>query len=110
MVDISKGFYNKGYLDDPIYSDRQVWANSVDPAQTAPKQAVPSGSALFAFPDLYLFDKCMISKFKIIVAIFWVSEYLGFLQYIFIYLSNLIHYIGSSVDQPGLLVWFLTMM
>ena len=31
---------------DPKFSDKQVWANSADPDQTAPL----SGSALFAIP------------------------------------------------------------
>ena len=28
------------YLNDPKFSDRSVWANSVDPDQTAPRGAV----------------------------------------------------------------------
>ena len=28
------------YLNDPKFSDRQVWANSADPDQTAPLGAV----------------------------------------------------------------------
>ena len=28
------------YHNDPKFSDRQVWANSVDPDQTAPRGAV----------------------------------------------------------------------
>ena len=38
------------YHNDPKFSDRRVWANSVDPDQTAPK-AVWSGSTLFAIPS-----------------------------------------------------------
>ena len=34
--------------NDPKLSDRQVWANSVDPEQTAPDGTVRSGSTLFA--------------------------------------------------------------
>ena len=34
--------------NDPKFSDRQVWANSVDPDQTAPERAVWSGSTLLA--------------------------------------------------------------
>ena len=33
------------------FSDRQVWANSADPDQTAPRAAVWSGSTLFAIPS-----------------------------------------------------------
>ena len=36
------------YRNDPKFSDRQVWANSADPYQTALKGAVSSGSSLFA--------------------------------------------------------------
>ena len=34
------------YCNDHKFSDRQVWANSADPDQTAPR----SGSTLFAIP------------------------------------------------------------
>ena len=44
--------YSKYYMysmrNDPKLSDRQVWANRVDPEQTAPKGTVWSGSTLFA--------------------------------------------------------------
>ena len=36
------------YHNGPKFSDRQVWANSIDPDQTAPRGAVLSGSTLFA--------------------------------------------------------------
>ena len=36
--------------NDPKFSDREVWANSADPDQTAPRGAVWSGSSLFAIP------------------------------------------------------------
>ena len=42
----------KVYRDFPKFSDRQVWANSADPDQTAPKGAVWSGSKLFAIPSV----------------------------------------------------------
>ena len=38
-----------GYSNDPKFSDRQVWANSVDPDET-----VWSGSTLFAIPSASL--------------------------------------------------------
>ena len=38
------------HRNDPKFLDRQVWANSVDPDQTAPREAVWSGSTLFAIP------------------------------------------------------------
>ena len=36
------------------YSDKNVWANSVDPDQTAPIGAVWSGSTLFAILSVLL--------------------------------------------------------
>ena len=39
------------YRNDPKFSDGQVWANSADPDQTAPRGAVWSGSTLFAIPS-----------------------------------------------------------
>ena len=32
------------YRNVPKFSDRQVWANSADPDQTAPRGAIPSAS------------------------------------------------------------------
>ena len=39
------------YRNFPKFLDRQVWANSADPDQTAPRGAVWSGSTLFAIPS-----------------------------------------------------------
>ena len=39
------------YRNDPKFLDRQAWANSADPDQTAPRGAVWSGSTLFAIPS-----------------------------------------------------------
>ena len=39
------------YRNDPKFSDRNTWANSADPDQTAPRGAVRSGSTLFAIPS-----------------------------------------------------------
>ena len=71
------------YHNDPKFSDRQVWANSVDPEQTAPKEAVYPGSTLFAIPSalfghisLYI-TKLHCSNFRIITAIFSVCEISG---------------------------------
>ena len=35
-----KSFIITQYRNDPKFSDRQVWANSADPDQTAPRGAV----------------------------------------------------------------------
>ena len=42
---VQKKKYNRNV---PKFSDREVWANSVDPDQAAPRGAVWSGSTLFA--------------------------------------------------------------
>ena len=45
--------WSSGYCNDPKFSDRQIWANSVDPDQTAPDQdlhclpAIVSGVRIF---------------------------------------------------------------
>ena len=39
------------YRDVPKFLDRQVWANSADPDQTAPRGAVWSVSTMFAIPS-----------------------------------------------------------
>ena len=65
------------YRNDPKFSDRQVWANSVDPDQTAPRGAVWSGSTLFAaLSNIFWMHHSTvkahfsISNFSIITAIF----------------------------------------
>ena len=52
---ISSAFAGKSYRNDPKFSERQIWANSADPDQTAPRGAVWSGPTLFAIP-LHLLD------------------------------------------------------
>ena len=39
------------YSNDPMFLDRQIWANSADPDQTALRGAVWSGSSLLAIPS-----------------------------------------------------------
>ena len=51
------------YHNDPKFLDRQVWANSADPDQTAPIGGVWSGSTLFAIPAALLFGKSILFKF-----------------------------------------------
>ena len=41
----------RDYQNGPKFSDRNVWANSADPDQTAPRGAAWSGSTLFAIPS-----------------------------------------------------------
>ena len=53
FVTVELGFQilQKNYGNDPKFSDRYAWANSVDPDQTSPRGAVWSGSTLFAIPS-----------------------------------------------------------
>ena len=74
------------YHNDPKFSDRYAWANSVDPDQTAPRGAIWSGATLFfhsicIFWTHYSMVEPNCSNFSIITAVFWVSEYLGMLRY-----------------------------
>ena len=43
--------FSRAYHNFPRFSDRQVWANSADPDQTATRGAFWSGSTLFAIPS-----------------------------------------------------------
>ena len=52
---VLKKYHITCYHNDPKFLERQVWANSADPDQTAPQGigiqgAVLSGSSLFAIP------------------------------------------------------------
>ena len=74
------------YHNDPKFSDRYAWANSVDPDQTAPRGAIWSVATLFfhsicIFWTHYSMVEPNCSNFSIITAVFWVSEYLGMLRY-----------------------------
>ena len=53
-----------------IFSDRQAWANSLDPDQTASLGAVWSGSTLFAILSALLYGKATLFNFRIITAFF----------------------------------------
>ena len=64
------------YHNDPKFSDRQVWANSADPDQTAHQ-----GLHCLQF-RLHLSVELHCSNFRVITTIFWMSEYLGHLRYI----------------------------
>ena len=82
-IALHPGIY-KVYRKVPKFSDRQVWANSVDPDQTAPR-AVWSGSTLFAIPSpsfgcISLWKIHMSQIFGLLQYIFRVSEFLGVLR------------------------------
>ena len=58
------------YRNYPKVLDGQVWANSVDPDQTAPKGAVWSGSTLFAIPSA-LFGHITLEQIHIVQFLEW---------------------------------------
>ena len=66
------------YCNVPKISDRQIWANSVDPDQTAPHCL----QSLCTFWMHYSKEKPSCSTFREITANFRVSKILGFLQYL----------------------------
>ena len=67
------------YRNFPKFSDRQVWANSVDPDQSLIKVYTVCNSVYVFWANSYVV-KQFCSNFRIITAIFWVSEFLGFLR------------------------------
>ena len=80
----------KVYRNVPKSLDRQIWANSVDQDQTAPLTQIRlllrvhtvcySGSTLFAIPSAsfgHITVKPSCSNFRIITAIFRMSEFYG---------------------------------
>ena len=74
----------KGYTSHvPKFSNRQAWANSVDPDQTAPDQGLYTVcNSVCIFWSHYSIVEPQCSNFKIITApLFRVSEYLGILRY-----------------------------
>ena len=76
-------------------SDKMLYANSVDPDQTAPEGAVWSGSTLFAIPLSILGNNCVKSKIwarKVWNKVFEILEHLPYLLFfenisIFLYFS-----------------------
>ena len=80
-----QNIHNWMYRNFPKFSDRQVWANSVDPDQTAPIRAVWSGSTLFTIPSasfglVILWQSHIVQILEWLQQMFWVSEYLGNLR------------------------------
>ena len=72
--------FNLHYRNDPKFSDRYAWANSADPDQTAPREAVWSGSTLFAIPSasfglITLWYSHVVQILEWLQRILWVSEY-----------------------------------
>ena len=64
------------YRNVTKFSDRQVWANSADPDQTAPRGVLWSGSTLFAIPSAF-FGCISLRKshlFRVITPNVWVSK------------------------------------
>ena len=73
---------NGKYRNVPMFSDRQVWANSADPDQTAPSliRVYTVCNSLCIFWMHYSKERPSCSTFRVITANFWVSEILGFLR------------------------------
>ena len=68
------------YHNVPKFSDTQIWANSVGPDQTAPHHGLHCLAFCLQFLDALFYSKAFFfSNFWVITAIFWVSEFLGFL-------------------------------
>ena len=66
------------YHNDPNFSDRQAWESSVDPNQT-----VPEGAIHLHPLDSFLFFKTTSLNFRIITTFFLMSEFFGFLWYVY---------------------------
>ena len=72
-----KSIYSKmNYHNDPKFSDRQVWANSVDPDQTAPRGAVWSASTLFAILSTS-FGNITLWWSLLVQILVWLQQYFG---------------------------------
>ena len=69
-------FITNKYRNVPKFSDRQVWANSADPDQTAPRGAVWSGSTLFAIPSAS-FGCVTLRKSHIVQVLGWLQQIFG---------------------------------
>ena len=72
------------YCNDPKFSDRQVWTNSADPDQTAPRSSLIR--VYTACQSVCIFwthsvVKWYYSNFGIITAFFLMSEFFGFLRF-----------------------------
>ena len=88
--DIAKvSIFKQMHHNDPKFSDRQVWANSVDPDQTGPLLLRSSlirvytvCHSVYKFWTYFSMVKLNCSNFRIIKAIFQVSEYFRILQYL----------------------------
>ena len=69
------------YHNFPKFSDRQVWANSADPDQTAPRGAVWSGSTLFAIPSAS-FGCITVRKSHLFQLLGWLQKFFGVSEYL----------------------------
>ena len=76
------------YHNVPKFSDRLVWANSVDPDETAPRliRVYTVCNSLCIVQIHYSKEKPSCLTFRVITAHFRVSEILGFLRYQISYL------------------------
>ena len=100
---------NIRYRNDPKFSDRQVWANSADPDQTAPSKLIRANTVCNSgciFWVHYSSVKPSCSNFRVITAIFFgVSEFLGFVRYVLyiktgIFPEALLRAIFLDINRP----------
>ena len=70
-----------GYRNVPKFSDRQAWANSVDPDQTAPRRAVWSGSTLFAVRSA-LFGHIILQQSYSVQILGWLQQVFSCLEFL----------------------------
>ena len=70
------------YCNDPKFSDRKVWADIVDPDQTAPIRVYTVCYSVCIFWTHYFMVEVHCLNFRMITAIFRVSENLEVLRYL----------------------------
>ena len=76
---LSEAQVHRSYRNDPKFSDRQVWANSVDPDQTADQHLDCLPFCIFWTHYSMVKQPC--PNFRVITANVWMSELLGVLRY-----------------------------
>ena len=81
LISVLPAFY-RTYHNDPKYLDRQIWANSADPDQTAPRRVSSSLIRVYTVCHSLCIIWMHYSKlkppcltFRMIKVIFWVSEF-----------------------------------
>ena len=86
------------YRNEPKFSDRQIWANSVGPDQSSLIRIYSVCNSVCLFWTHYSWVKLSFSNFTMITAKFRVSEYFGILWYMYSHFMYLC--LGKSVQVP----------